>query len=106
MTPRVKISPRDLSILLGLLEQFLPVDDVWAYGSRVKGASRPNTDLDLVVFTDPKKSRQVADLREALSESALPFMGDLHGWDELPLAFQANIRSAYSILRQAKTAKV
>ncbi len=29
----------------------------WVYGSRAKGASRPESDLDMAVFAEPAQSR-------------------------------------------------
>jgi len=86
-------------ILTELLDRFLPRVSVWAYGSRVNGRARENSDLDLVVFTRPEQRAQVAELREELRESNLPFLVDLHVWDELPEIFQENIRKEHLELR-------
>lgn len=60
---------------------------VWAYGSRVRHTARPHPDLDPVVFTSPAQRWSVGELKEALSESDLPFAVDLHVWDEVPERF-------------------
>ena len=78
-------------IVLELIARHLPDTDVWAYGSRVAWTSRPESDLDLVVFSGADQSDQVADLREALEESGLPFRVDVLVWDELPESFQEAI---------------
>ena len=78
-------------IVLELIERHLPDTDVWAYGSRVSWTSRPESDLDLVVFSGADQSDQVADLREAFEESDLPFRVDMLVWDELPKSFQEAI---------------
>ena len=51
-------------LVVELIDRYLPATDVWAYGSRMKWTSRPESDLDLVVFAGPEPSRQVDDLRE------------------------------------------
>ena len=61
--------------------------------SRVKGAARPNSDLDLVVFTTPAQRPQVSELKDALDDSNIPFRVDLHVWDELPERFHEIIRN-------------
>ena len=46
----IDVEPQHLKTLLGLLAQYLPGVTAWAFGSRVKWTSRPDSDLDLVVF--------------------------------------------------------
>lgn len=75
-------------IVLDLIERHLPDTDVWAYGSRVTWTSRPESDLDLVVFSGADQSGQVADLREAFEESDLTFRVDVLVWDDLPESFR------------------
>jgi len=71
-----------------LLNRYLPGTPVWVYGSRISGKSRPQSDLDMVVFTRPEQSLPVSELREALDESDLPFRVDLFVWDEIPEKFR------------------
>lgn len=76
----------------------MPKVTVWAYGSRVKGNSRPASDLDLVVFSAPEHAGQVSCLREALEESGLPFRVDLFVWDDIPENFRWNIEQEHVTL--------
>ena len=77
--------------ILALLNRHLPDTTVWAYGSRVKWTSRPDSDLDLVAFARPEQSARVAELREAFEESSLPFRVDLFVWDEVSESFRNRI---------------
>lgn len=95
MTSTLALTPEQQSLLLQLLQRYLPGVGVWAFGSRVKGKARPASDLDLVLFAAPKQRSQVFALQEALEESRLPFRVDLLIWDEIPDSFKANIRSQY-----------
>ena len=61
--------------VLALLARHLPNTTAWVYGSRVKWTSRPESDLDLVVFAKPEQERRVSDLREAFEESNLAVPG-------------------------------
>jgi len=101
MNRTIDISSEQRELLLGLIRQYLPGVAVWAYGSRVKGTARTNSDLDLVVFTTPDKQRPVSELKEALGESNLPFIVDLHVWDEVPESFHEGIRENYAVLQDA-----
>jgi type I restriction enzyme S subunit len=102
MTAALDITTAQRKILLALLRQFIPGAVVWAYGSRVKWTARPNSDLDLVVFTTPAQKPLVSELKDALAESDLPFPVDIHIWDEIPERFHAIIRNEFVVLQDAE----
>ena len=81
-----------------LVSQNLPGVQVWAYGSRVQGRATINSDLDVVVFAHLTDRAAIGNLREALEESSIPFVVDLHVWDDLPASFQARIESEHVVL--------
>jgi len=103
MTAAIDMTDAQRETLLAFLHRFIPGAAVWAYGSRVRHTARPNSDLDLVAFTSPAKRRLVGELREALSESNLPFVVDLHVWDEVPEKFHEIIRKEYVVLQDAES---
>jgi len=102
MTAAIDITKEQRKTLLALLRRFIPGVAVWAYGSRVKWTARPNSDLDLVAFTTPAQRQVVAELKEALGESNIPFLIDLHIWDEVPARFHEIIRKEYVVLQEDK----
>jgi uncharacterized protein len=88
--------------LEGVLARVTPDLEVWAYGSRVEGSSRPASDLDLVLrdAVNPEHpTGQVSALRAALRESDLPILVDIHDWASLPPTFRAEIQRAYVVLQ-------
>lgn len=96
-----KAAHADLAVpdeLLRLIARHLPGVVVWAFGSRVAGSARRYSDLDLVAFTTPEQAGRVQELREALEESSVPFIVDLHVWDELPETFRTEIERAHTHL--------
>ena len=94
----IDITPEQRQTVLALLQRHLPGTDAWVYGSRAKWTSRPQSDLDLVVFATPDQRRQVGDLREAFEESNLPFRVDLFVWDEVPEVFRRRIEAEHVVL--------
>ena len=98
MTPAIDITAEQRRTVLALLNRHLPDTAAWAYGSRVKWTSRPESDLDLVVFTRPEQSARVAELREAFEESDLPFRVDLFVWDEVLESFRKHIEAEHVVL--------
>ena len=82
-----------------------PAWRVWAYGSRVNGESHDASDLDLVLRGPDLKripSGQLADLNEALEESNVPIIVQVHDWARLPESFHREIERAYVVLVESK----
>ena len=99
--------PLDITVeqhktVLALLARHLPNTRAWVYGSRVKWTSRPQSDLDLVVFATPEQAGRVSDLREAFEETNLPFRVDLFVWDEVPEQFRKTIEAEHVVLVEIK----
>ena len=105
MTPAIDITAEQRRTVLALLNRHLPDTTAWAYGSRVKWTSRPESDLDLVVFARPEQGARVAELREAFEESDLPFRVDLFVWDEVPENFKARIEGDRVVLTKDDPAR-
>ena len=94
----IDITTDQRKTILALLKRHLPNTTAWIYGSRVKWTSRPQSDLDLVVFTKPDQERRVSELREAFEESNLPFRVDLFVWDTVPKQFRKQIEADHVVL--------
>ena len=96
--PALDVTAAERRTVLALLKRHLPNTTVWAYGSRVKWASRPESDLDLVAFARPEQGARLAELREAFDESDLPFSVDLFVWDEISEGFRKRIETEHTVL--------
>ena len=97
----MNLTPDQHALLRAFLRRFIPGVAVWAYGSRVQGTARVNSDLDLVAFAPPAQRQRVTELKEALDESNLPFLVDLLVWDELPDHFHRTIAARYVVVQEA-----
>lgn len=72
------LSQMELDIVCDILRRNVPAHRVAAFGSRAKGTIKPFADLDLVIFTTtPLPLSTLATLRDAFSESSLPFRVDI-----------------------------
>ena len=99
----LNLRPAWRDMLESLLRIHVPQADVWAYGSRVTGGAHEASDLDIVLRNPQDLSRPiraVSALRQALSDSMLPIMVDVHDWAHLPEYFHEEILQAYVVLRQ------
>lgn len=96
------LAPCHLAELRALLARYVPNVEVWAFGSRVSGGAHEGSDLDLVLRSVQDPAQPVAGrvaLQEALQDSALPMMVDVHDWALVPAAFHAAIQLAHVTLQ-------
>ena len=98
----IDITAAQRKTVLALLSRYLPNTTAWVYGSRVKWAARPESDLDMVAFATPEQAGRVSALREAFEESNLPFRVDLFIWDEVPELFRKQIEAEHVVLVEKK----
>jgi predicted nucleotidyltransferase len=100
--PAISLAPRHLAELRALLQRHVPDAEVWAFGSRVSGGAHEGSDLDLVLRSVQDPAQPVAGraaLQEALQNSALPMMVEVHDWALVPAAFHAAIALAHVTLQ-------
>jgi predicted nucleotidyltransferase len=96
------LAPRHLAELRALLQRHVPDAEVWAFGSRVSGGAHEGSDLDLMLrnVQDPAQPLLGAvALQEALQDSALPMLVEVHDWALVPAAFHESIRQAHLMLQ-------
>ena len=98
----MELSPEQLTVVQNILRKQFPAVEVRVFGSRVKGSSKPHSDLDLAIMTDstifPVK---MAMLKEAFSESNLPFKVDCLDWAITSDSFKECINSCFEIIQSA-----
>ncbi len=83
------VTPAQRDIVAQILRSIVPQHHAKAFGSRVRHASekanlKPHADLDIALSGPPLESHQMFILRDAFSESDLPFRVDVSMVDDLP----------------------
>ena len=80
--PQIDLLPEHRRIALDILNAHLPPGAaVWVFGSRAAGRARRYSDLDLAIDAGRRLTLDdTAILREAFSESDLPFRVDIVDW--------------------------
>lgn len=79
--PAIDLTPDQWRIVNDILQKSVPEYDVWAFGSRARGAAKRYSDLDLAIITpQPMSLSQSAALAEEFAESDLPFKVDIVDW--------------------------
>lgn len=98
-TGQVAITDAERRIVLDILRRHVAGMEVWAFGSRVHGTAKPWSDLDLALISDvPIPMADIAALRDAFSESDLPWKVDLVDWAIATPGFRSLIERQYTVL--------
>jgi predicted nucleotidyltransferase len=88
--------PDHLACTQAILHKHLPGREVWAFGSRVTGKAKPISDLDICILgATPLPYESVAHLRQAFSDSDIPYPVDLVEWATCSENFRHLIEQAY-----------
>jgi type I restriction enzyme S subunit len=103
--PALDLGDAEWGIVREILRRHVPDRTVWAFGSRVKGAARPFSDLDLAVLGDqPLSLDTCAVLAEAFADSDLPWRVDVVDWASTSGSFRHLIEQDKVVVQEAQEA--
>jgi len=95
----IELTPEQIETVRRILVQYVPGLEVRIFGSRVDGRAKPYSDLDLALMTEqPLPLRTAALLRDAFSESDLPFKVDIVDWAEISESFRKVIAEKNEVI--------
>ncbi|MCA3155589.1 MAG: restriction endonuclease subunit S [Burkholderiales bacterium] len=101
--PKIDIRPDHLEIVQGILKKYVPLCEVWAFGSRAKWTAKEYSDLDLAIITDRPLSLDVsASLSDDFSESDLPWRVDVVDWATTSESFRKVIERDKIVVQEVK----
>ncbi len=96
----IEISRKHWLIVRDILHRHVPEYEVWAFGSRAKGAAKPYSDLDLAIITNKALSLAVsAALENEFTESDLPWKVDIVDWATTSAVFRKIIEQQKVIVQ-------
>lgn len=99
--PDIDLTPHDWAEVQRILRTCVPGYEVWAFGSRVKGAAKKYSDLDLAVITEqPLSMALMAELRQALDESDLTIKVDVVDWAQTSATFRKIIEENKMVVQK------
>ena len=103
MIERLSLPPRYRKMVEELLREHVPDAEVWAYGSRINGESHEGSDLDLVLRGSQleRLGIEYAELTDAIRESNIPILVQVHDWARLPETFHDEIEQDYVVVQEA-----
>jgi len=103
--PPIDVQPDHWRIVQAILQKHVGEYDVWAFGSRARGAAKPYSDLDLAIITRAPLPLAVhAALADEFSESDLPWKVDVTDWATTSEGFRRIIETEKVVLRTARHA--
>jgi predicted nucleotidyltransferase len=95
----ISLIPQHLNEIKKIFRERAPDCEVRVFGSRVNGTAQPFSDLDLALVGAVKLGwRRIERIKDAFSESDLPFIVDVLDWHELPENFRAVITAGYEVI--------
>ena len=84
----IDIPIKQLEILKSILRSFLTKEqNVYIYGSRAKKTNTKFSDIDLLIVGEPLTQTDLSKLKEAFSESDLPYFVDINNKKDLDKEF-------------------
>ena len=96
----IDLQPDHLTEVQRILRELVPGLEVRAFGSRVTGSAARFSDLDLVVMADSALNwRLIESLKDAFSESDLPFSVDVLDWHTIPDSFRGIISRQHEVIQ-------
>ncbi len=98
----MNLGDREMAIIRHILGTMMPEYEVWAFGSRVHGRClRKFSDIDLAIISDaPVDSGRLSALREAFSESDLPYRVDVVDFASASRTFRDIIQQDYEVIQK------
>lgn len=85
--------------IIEAVNRHLSEAEVLIYGSRVKGTAKPYSDVDIIIKSNRRINESVlADIRDELSDSDIPYIIDLSDWHSLSDAFKSVISDSCKLL--------
>ncbi len=89
----IALKTNELEIVQKIIEQQIPHQDIYVFGSRATKNYKPHSDLDLCVRSEhPLSLQQLSELHEAFSNSDLPMRVDIVDWATASQEFRAIIQ--------------
>ncbi|MBI2091540.1 MAG: nucleotidyltransferase domain-containing protein [Deltaproteobacteria bacterium] len=103
----IDIPHKHLETIIAILSKYVPEHEVWAFGSRVNQKPKKYADLDIAIKTSaPLPAGTLALLRDAFSESNLPFKVDVVDWSKISKDFQKIIEEKFEVVQGNKSVSV
>lgn len=83
--------------LQGIIREYIPDAEVWAFGSRINQQSHESSDLDLAV-RNIQASGSLEKFKSAITNSNIPILIDILNWENIPQSFKEEILKQHVVI--------
>ena len=88
----IDLTQDQIDLIKEIVQRCIPGIELYIFGSRVRGNAGAYSDLDLLLVGRQSLDwREIETVKQALSESDLPFMVDVVDWHSLDESFKKQI---------------
>ncbi|MCX5783213.1 MAG: nucleotidyltransferase domain-containing protein [Elusimicrobia bacterium] len=95
----IDLEKKYLDEVLHILAEHVPRFEVRAFGSRINGTAKKNSDLDLAVMADKNCGwDNLSELKLAFSQSDLPIIIDVLDWRYISDEFKKIIEAKHEVI--------
>jgi predicted nucleotidyltransferase len=97
----IQVSDSEMTIIVDIVQRYLPNSEVRAFGSRYRGTAKAYSDLDIAILNYDKTELSIVELariREAFEESTLPYRVDILDYYGISDEFKAIIDNGYEVV--------
>lgn len=102
-SPKLDVRADHLKVVSDILRKLVPAQDVWAFGSRVKGTAKKFSDLDLAIISEKPLSLEIsASLSDSFSECDLPYKVDVVDWATTSESFRKIIEQNKVVIQKGE----
>ncbi len=91
----IQLSNKHLEIVKNILRDQLVSQAVYVFGSRAKESAKTFSDLDLCIDGESLSYSQVSALKEAFSESDLPYFVDIIEKNKISDSFYESVKADF-----------
>ena len=92
---KINLKTEHFELLKKIFTEYCPNAEIYVFGSRLNGDSHEGSDLDIVVKSFGNDKSNLAELKQLLNNSNIPFLIDIFELDKLPLTFQKEIENSF-----------
>lgn len=91
----IQLAEKYQKMVQDILKQQITTQKVYAFGSRAKNTAKKYSDLDLCLVGELMSYSQLAELKDAFSESDLPYFVDVVQLKTMDQSFYAMVKKDF-----------
>jgi len=93
---------KELEFIVETIKKYVTNCEIRVFGSRIKGAAKPYSDIDVAIVSDRKIEPLILEkIRDEFAESDLPYRVDVLDFNAISESFRKIIEAQYEVIQKA-----